>query len=164
MGEGNNPFLAPRYDGHGEVFDYNGNEYEGKRIEALCFESAEKIAQLLADNGERGFEKLKTKIDTDNPRRSNDNIAQEAIDRLAFLRPHRQDFFHAAKCGGILPSSPSRSLDTLPNTALDDDYKPYADAVKRLLKMVSANATEEQKIHIDNMDWENWERDLIHVK
>ena len=101
MGELGNPFLVPFHDGHGPVCEYQEDRSECKRIEALCFEAAEKLAQLLADNGERGFEKLKTKIDTDNLPRSNDNIAQEAFDRLAFLRPHRQDFYHGAKCGAL---------------------------------------------------------------
>ena len=109
------------------------------------------LAKILAENGERGFENLKANIDTDNLRRSNDNIAQEAIDRLAFLQPHRRDFYHGAKCGGILPSRPSLSLDPLPNAAYDDDYKPYADAVDRLLQRVSGNKTEKQKQHIANL-------------
>ena len=151
MGELRNPFLVPSHDGHGPVCEDQERHSECKRIEALCFDAAEKLAQLLADNGERGFENLKAKIDTDNLRRSNDNIVQEAIDRLAFLQPHRRDFYHGAKCAGILPSRQSCSLGPLPNAAYDDDYKPYADAVDRLLNTVSGNATEEQKQHIDNM-------------
>ena len=156
MGELRNPFLVPSHDGHGPVCEDQERHSEYKRIEALCFDAAEKLAQLLADNGERGFEKLKTKIDTDNLPRSNDNIAQEALDRLAFLGPHRQDFYHGAKCAGSLTGCTRRSLDQLQDAAFDDDYKPYVDVVKRLLKMVAESGPEEQK---DNLDWENWESD-----
>ena len=154
LGDVPNPFLVHRKDCLGQEHPaYAEDPNEDKRIEALCFKQAEQLAKLLADNGERGFENLKAKIDTDNLRRSNDNIVQEAIDRLAFLQPHRRDFYHGAKCAGILPSRQSCSLGPLPNAAYDDDYKPYADAVDWLLNTVSGNATEEQKQHIDNLAW-----------
>ena len=145
LGDVPNPFLVHRKDCLGQEHPaYAEDPNEDKRIEELCFKQAEELAKLLADNGERGFENLKAKIDTDNLRRSNENIVQEAIDRLAFLEPHRKHFYHGAKCAGRLP---------LPNAAYDDDYKPYADAVNRILQRVSGNETEEQKQHIDNLAW-----------
>ena len=41
----------------------------------------------------------------------------------------------------------------LPNAAYDDDYKPYADAVNKMLQRVSGNETEKQKQHIETMAW-----------
>ena len=164
MGEGENPFFYARYD-KGDLlpampcFEDIHNEFE--RIEAVCVDSAEQIAQLLADNGERGFEKLQRGNDNI-VRRTTNNIAQEAIDRLAFLLPHRQQLYHGAKC---IRESMTESDDEsgVQDAALDDDYayKPYADAVKGIIKLgrtaTYKDATEDQEKLIENLDYKIWE-------
>ena len=68
---------------------------------------------------------------------------QEAIDRLAFLKRRRKDYYHAAKCAGHLP-----------NSGYADYYKPYADAVNRLLQQgAPEDAIGEQKWNIDKLAW-----------
>ena len=154
MGEGENPFFCARDD--------NGDSAEElQRIEKLCVDSAEQIAQLLADNGERGFEKLQRGNDNI-VRRSNNNIAQEAIDRLAFLLPHRQQLYHGAKC--IRESMTESDHESgVQDAALDDDYayKPYADAVKGIIKLgrtaTYKDAIEDQEKLIEKLDYKIWE-------
>ena len=154
MGEGENPFFCARDD--------NGDSAkELQRIEAVCVDSAEQIAQLLADNGERGFEKLQRGNDNI-VQRSKNNIGQEAIDRLAFLLPHRQQLYHGAKC---IRESMTESDDEsgVQDAALDDDYayKPYADAVKGIIKLgrtaTYKDAIEDQEKLIEKLDYKIWE-------
>ena len=54
LGDVRNPFLVHRKDCLGQEHPaYAEDPNEDKRIEALCFEHAEQLAELLADNGER---------------------------------------------------------------------------------------------------------------
>ena len=77
LGDVHNPFSVHRKDCLGQEHPaFADDPKEDERIEALCFTEAEELARLLAENGERGFDRLA--MTTSSRRPSNDNIVQEA--------------------------------------------------------------------------------------
>ena len=159
LGDVHNPFSVHRKDCLGQEHPGSANDRkEEKRIEALCFTKAEELARQLSENGDSGFECLwwlsRRRSTTDNsnivqeaierrmPSNDTGNIVQQAIDRLAFLKGRKEVCYHAAKCAGHLP-----------NSNYTHCYKPYADAMKKLLLSAPKDAIGEQKTNIDRLSW-----------
>ena len=150
LGAVHNPFSVHRKDCLGQEHPaYADDPKEDKRIETLCFTKAEGLARLLAEHGERGFDCFPKPTLSRRP--GNDNIVEEAIDRLALLLRNQEEYYHAAKCAGHLTVSD--------NEDNEDDYKIYAKALKMLLQEVPKEARRATSEWTANLNIVSWAKD-----